>query len=295
MDPSSTAPKLLHQQEGLRVERNRGNSFVVITLHHTADPSKRSVEWRKDAEAGLTPEYVAKELDIDYTALYGATVFPQIKTHRSKIVIPQPHPVISPEQLCWAGFDWGGRNPTAFHVYTLIKNPNGDRAIAAIWEHYGQTTDMSQLVETLKRCPYWDQIRAVFADLHIWDKNQNTLTETTTRYAMLTQLGLRRLMAGNDNEDQWVAQIHAHWRDLDHRDPTFLIFDNCYYLIDEFKKAIYAGPIRDPLRNYKEKLVDKHNHALDACKYFMNTAPISLRNEKERKKPRTTLWKRHMT
>ena len=63
--------EILHQSHGLKIHRNDKNGFVVVTLHHTADPSKQSAEWRREAEMGMAKAKAARELDIDHGAMFG--------------------------------------------------------------------------------------------------------------------------------------------------------------------------------------------------------------------------------
>src|SRR3990172_10053416 len=104
-------PTLLHEQTGLRIVENDKNKFCVITLHYTADPAKRSPEGRAEAQAGMHPAKFAKEYEIDYTALYGAKVFPDIGTNKEHIVVDEPYPEFPDTQVYWGGFDYAAPNP----------------------------------------------------------------------------------------------------------------------------------------------------------------------------------------
>src|SRR5579871_2007062 len=100
-------PEVLHESTGLRIVRNDVNRFCVATLHYTADPAKRSKLWAAEARAGMAPARWAKEYEIDYTALYGQRVFPEIASNRERIVIPEPYKEYGPLQPFWGGFDFG--------------------------------------------------------------------------------------------------------------------------------------------------------------------------------------------
>ena len=83
---------ILHQSTGLNVRLNAKNKFCVVTLHHTADPKKRGPEWRAEALAGMSPAKFSREYDIDYGALFGERVFPEITMNKANIVINEPYP-----------------------------------------------------------------------------------------------------------------------------------------------------------------------------------------------------------
>ena len=110
---------VLHEQTGLTIRKNHHNKFVVATLHYTADPSKRTAEWKSEARAGMRDADWRKEYEIDYTALSGEHAFPEIVEKKSKIVVSDPYPDFSEVTTFWGGLDYAQRSPASFHVYTI--------------------------------------------------------------------------------------------------------------------------------------------------------------------------------
>jgi hypothetical protein len=101
-----------------------------------------------------------REYNIDYGAMFGERVFPEAITHQDKIIVqPKDYPVFPTGQVYYGGFDYGMRNPSSFHVYTIW-----DGVVYAIWELYEPCKNIKDFVWKLKACPYWDSIRFIAAD-----------------------------------------------------------------------------------------------------------------------------------
>ena len=271
------APEILHTSHGLRIKRNAKNGFVVATLHYTADPSKRSPEWEKEARAGLNPAKFEQEYNINYTALFGEKVFPEIVNRRHEIVVKNPFmdEQIPKDLACWAGFDFGMVNPSSFHVYTIY-----DGIIYAIWELYEPCKNLIEYSAKLKNCPYWGQIRYIACDPSMFGlRHHNTTTGEGASIAFeFQQCGIHKLLEGNNNEESFIAAIRKHWNK---EMPTFQIFENCPKLIWEFENILFRNATDRQLQtaNYYESMVDKNNHALDDCKYFINSNVIPTKRK----------------
>lgn len=62
---------------GISEWRNPRNSFFVCKLHYTADPTKRSGEWRKKTSEGLSLRAWQREYEISWTSPEGEPVVPE--------------------------------------------------------------------------------------------------------------------------------------------------------------------------------------------------------------------------
>ena len=62
---------------GISEWRNPRNAFFVCKLHYTADPSKRSGEWRKKTSEGLSLRAWQREYEISWTSPEGEPVVPE--------------------------------------------------------------------------------------------------------------------------------------------------------------------------------------------------------------------------
>ena len=57
--------------------RNPRNGFYVTRLHYTADPGKRSAEWKQKTSEGLAARAWAREYEISWTSPEGEPVVPE--------------------------------------------------------------------------------------------------------------------------------------------------------------------------------------------------------------------------
>jgi hypothetical protein len=221
-----------------------------------------------------------QEFDITYDAQLGEKAFPEIRTRREEIV-SREGPFVDGEWPMtipmWAGFDYGARNPSAFIVYTVV-----DGVTWALWELYAPCKNITQFAEAILACPYYPQIKYIVHDPTIGHLNQRDARgNLTTVRAQFEAAGIRKLLAGNNDEVAWLATMARHWCGAE---VTFRITEACPMLIDEFENATFVSMSEKQLEssNYREALVDRHNHALDATKYVMNSVVVRPQ------KPRTS-------
>ena len=262
---------IIHTSEGLTIKRNPVNGFTVCTLHFRADPRKRSAEWRREAATGLTPEQFAKEYDIDYTAIMGSKVFPEIVTHRSAIVVELPYPDFGPDVRYYGGFDYGTRNPSSFHVYTVQ-----DGIVYSVWELYEPTKNITEFVAKMKEFPYWNRIRWISADPMLGRKNQQVATGLISVKELFWNAGVRNILDGRNDpqaEEAWIALIRKAWADPN--EIGFKIFSCCTNQIREFNDCIYTPQSERQLlsSSFRETIADFDNHSLDDNKYFLLNLP----------------------
>jgi hypothetical protein len=264
--------KFLHEQQGLKIVTNPINGFTICTLHYTADPRKRSVEWRDAARRGLKQAEFEKEYEIIYDAYMGQKVFPEIKARRSEIILREgPYEFNAwPKTLpMWGGFDYGTNNPSSFHVYAIV-----DGITYALWELYEPCKNIYDFVAALQSCPYWKQIRYIAHDPDMDNLKQRDAKTggLTSVKRMFEDLGVAKWLRGNNDEAAWLVQMNKHWMP---EQVTFKILECCPKMIEEFESSTYVSMTDRQLQtqNYNEKMLNKHNHALDDCKYFMNSNP----------------------
>lgn len=65
----------LKPMEGVELWRNPGNRFVVVDLHYTADPRKRSVEWRDGIKNSLPKREYEMEYERSWQTFEGKPVY----------------------------------------------------------------------------------------------------------------------------------------------------------------------------------------------------------------------------
>ena len=267
--------EILYEQTGLQVRKNKANGFCVIRLHYTADPAKRKPEWIKQAKAGMREADFRREYEIDYTSLFGEPVFPEMTEYEDKIVVKAPYPDFGPNQVYWGGLDYGARNPSSVHFYTIH-----DGVIYCVWELYHPCKDPGDFVEEVKSFPFYGNVRYIACDPSIYNKStRNSRGLPASMAEIFYQHGLTKLVPGNTDERAWIARMRELWADSE--DPRFRIFDSCTNMIREFKRAVFATMTAKAMatQNWREQILDKDNHALDDCKYFINSRPKEVKNQ----------------
>ena len=278
-------PEILYKDTGLEIRRNDHNKFCVVKLHYTADPNKRSLEWRKEAQAGMRPADWAKEYEIDFGALSGDLAFPVMKEAKEHIVVKRPYPDFGRNLTYYGGLDYGSRNPSSVHFYTIV---NG--ITYCVWELYEPCVNIDEFVQKVRSFPYWGSVKYIAADPTIFGKTtRNRRGLPASMYELFTEKGLSKIIRGNNDEQAWLAKMREHWAIPE--TPTFKIFDCCPNIIREFENAVYStmSDKQKMASNWKESLADHNNHAMDDCKYFMNSHPKpTLRSHRRTVRP---MWK----
>lgn len=61
--------------EGVNVFRNPRNKFVVMEVHYTADPRKRSLAWKQREQIGVSPSDWAREYELSWVVRAGRLVY----------------------------------------------------------------------------------------------------------------------------------------------------------------------------------------------------------------------------
>ena len=264
---------IFHSSQGLTIRRNKKNGFVVCRLHYTADPDKCSEEWKREAQYGMSPAKFSREYEIDYGATLGEKVFPEISSHHYQIVVPEEEiPTFPDGQVFYGGFDFGQRNPSSFHVYTVWEG-----CIWAVWELFEPASNIMDYTTKMKACPYYEGIKYIAADPHIADLRQYGRDGNgSSILQQFNEYGVKKLMLAPNNELNWLAMMRNYWANP--MEPLFKISSGCPNMIREFKGAIFSGQ-KDKLNltmNFKETIADVNNHSLDDCKYFMLASPHIL-------------------
>lgn len=92
--------------KGITTKTNEKNGFRVILLHYTADPNKRSEEWKKRAQEGITPQKWQSEYELNFDITLGERVYPQFTRdqHIKKLIYNKKYPIIR-------GWDFGFHRP----------------------------------------------------------------------------------------------------------------------------------------------------------------------------------------
>lgn len=140
---------------GLQAWTNPHNRFRVLSVHYTADPDKRSAEWKRAASAGMPPRGWLREYEINFAIPEGKPVFPEFvagEMVREIRVLPGGRLLrfwdfgfVSPVCL-YAQLDPWGR--LLVHQETVLEGAGIDMLIDAV---LGTSADLMG-----GPCPVWD-------------------------------------------------------------------------------------------------------------------------------------------
>jgi len=259
--------------------------FHCIRVEFKADPLKdpetaEGAAWLeneiKGIPGGVASAQFRQEYLIDWDAAGGELCFPQFEIYKSKIVVA---PFEVPETWSLYGsFDYGHRNPSSFHVYAIDHDGN----VWVVWGYYASGRGYRQTAISIRDCPYFNRLSFLpIADPSIWAKTQQTddgneLKSIAQLFFELPEPERISFAPGKKGGDVTVAEkING---DLWNQEalkkgvvPRLKIFSTCPMMIWELGKLRYSdwsGTMQE-VRNVKESIVDKDNHAFDDLKMFM--------------------------
>lgn len=260
--------------------RTAQSGFTVLRIHYSADPAKdpdnfEGMEWYENElrgyPGGKTSAAWRQEMEIDWDAAGGELVFPQLENHRDKIICK---PFEVPESWgLYASYDYGHRNPAAFLVHAI--DHDGD--LWTVWEFYKAGLGYRQQSMAIRNCPYYPRLAYLpIADPSIWAQNQQTESDVKSIAQLFFELPESEqviFIPGQAGGDITVAErINGDlWYDLGTKKPRWRIFNTCPKLIWELERLRYQewSGTQQEMKNLREQIVDKDNHAWDATKMFL--------------------------
>ncbi len=294
--------------EGLTTRVTK-SGLVVARLHYTADPSKRpgtvdGDKWLEQSLAaypgGMKSPRWRKEMEIDYGALGGTKLFPDLDEwiNKGRIVI---RPFTAKGHKIYGSYDHGWRNPSAYHVHGVDYDGN----ITTLWEFYANRVPIPQIADIIKGKtvqlmdgrtfignPYAGQEMMKIADPAIWSEDKPMDDGTMKNTAHLFEREGVYFEAGERGGDITVAEwIHGYfWRDP--MNPFWRITTACPKLIWELGRLRHREftPKVALNRDQPEGLIDKDNHAWDGIKMFFKLFPPPNIKKKKENKPGTFQW-----
>lgn len=247
-------------------KRRTNTGFCVITLHYTADPEKTTPEWKKEAKKGFIHEDKwKKEYEIDYEALGGTKVYPEIEEFRKTNYIP-PRPI--PDFWTrYAGIDPGTRNPTSVHLYAIDTLGN----VYVYFEIYEKELHYADLARTLKEHPDFKRFhKNIFIDpitatkVHHTKLGIKSFKEILEQEGIYTNPGNRDRLAGAEKIREYISSKRLY------------IFKNCPEMIKELDGLRYEEWKGESLshKNIKEEIVPKNDHAWSEMRYVLMSEPM---------------------
>lgn len=281
-------------------ERKSDAGFHCIRLHYTADPAKdpatpEGAAWLQNElrgyPGGMQSAAWRQEMEIDWDAAGGDLVFPQLQVYDDEIFVP---PFDIPESWSLYGsFDYGHRNPSAFHVHAI--DHDGDWW--TVWEFYKKGCGYRVISQAIRACPYYGRLAyPPVADPSIWALNQQTDNGVKSLAQLFAELppdeavyfaqgkkGGDITFAEKVNGEMWYVDPKplAGWEFT----PRWRVFKTCPMLRWELRKIRYQdwSGTQQMTHNLREEIVDRDNHAFDGAKMFATMFFGTPDRPKERK------------
>jgi hypothetical protein len=292
--------------KGIKSSKTTDEVKIVFT-HYTSDPDKdpataKGKEWLKKAligyKRGMKDPKWRKEMEIDFDAYMGQLIFPYLEVEGMDKIFVRPFEIEGLNLI--AGLDYGTRNPSAFEVLGV----DYDADVRSVWEYYEHPKEIDEseedfrarkgvrvLAREIKACPYFSQINAIYADPSMWTKNQETKEGLKSIADLFAQEKIYLTKGTRGGDFACYERLNSfYWKDLN--DPRYKIFQNCEWLWWEITKLRFGehAPKTQDVKNLKEEIVDKDNHAWDSVKYALMSLPFPL----ERPKPRESEYSRRI-
>ena len=240
--------------EGLGV-RKLNNGFTVTTLHYTADPTKRTEIWRKEAKYGLPEDLFDREYEINYSSSAGKPYYPSFK---QSIHCRDLQYIKGKEVL--RGWDFGYHHPAV----SFSQIDNKDRWII-LFEIMGKDITIDNfasriVTESNTRFP-----NVIFKDYcdpagsQKSDKGERSSIEIINRLGIYPKYRARPIMDG-------VTIIRKKLQIRDDGSPEILIDKNkCPIIVEAFSGGLHY-PENDPEDELPEK--DGYfEHLMDTLRY----------------------------
>lgn len=261
------------KHHGMRATRQAVAGYLVLWIHYTSDPEKRSPEWYHETRRGVPEEDWFLEFEMDFKAKSGKPALPQFRKYQDKIVVPTfPIPLWWPR---WLTIDYGAVHPYSMHAHTL----SPDKVVITYWEHYMPGPLAIHLEAALKHEDF-QRWRVMILDRSCWTENQQG-EKTVGGQAqhmlrsiaqMHQEAGVYVIPAAVVQDRVKIAAYNKVWPtpvDGEPFQPAYQIMDSCPNLVRELPWIRWVKPTTSAklLGLSAEKLVDEDNHAFDDCAY----------------------------
>ena len=261
---------------GMKAWKNRGNRFLVVACHYSADPRKRNDEWYTKACEGLRPDQIERELELNFNSKAGSKAFPYLEGNEKYFRAEPPNPIPQNWKIIGA-LDWGARNPTAFVWFAVDTH----RRFWAFDEFY---TPMNKVhgglpafADYLKKHPYYTRLKMIVADPKMFSKDQNIITKETGLPAhgtlksvveLLMSQGVHKIQRANNDRVLGLQRLQQlfNYRGEGLTRPYIFIGKRCQKMWWEFTNLVYKLDANDS-KNPDDDVVKRNDHVYDATRY----------------------------
>jgi len=247
------------KKQGYRIWKNKGNGFTCMSLHYTADPSKRSEEWKQKAKYGMDQKTWNTEMELSWETYAGEGVYTKEFNKQFHVAADTMVPDKSNPTLV-RGWDFGGNHSCVVTQYidgqvrvlTEYANVgfNTTRIARDIVEDCNQRYDNYRYIEVIDPSGMWEG---------------KTSTGMACADAM-RELGLT-IVPGDQDPTRRVKAVMDYMTLLVRGKPGLIINPECKMLIDGFMGGYHypEKETKNQKRNKPEK--NEYSHIHDALQY----------------------------
>jgi len=279
-DPDRVFPRA-SRENPISIWKNPGNGYVVIEIHYTADPAKRSPEAEAHFRQGISNDDFEQEYNLNYEIVSGEIALQFYVDRKDEILVDRLPDHLSDDGLTphshldhYASGDYGIRSP--YVCLSAVEDPY-DGTLYIFDEYYrGSYTPLPTHLSAVKALPWFEQFI-----VYILDKSCFAVTQQVS-YSVEGQTlhGVRSI--ADQHQEEGVHPI-----------PARVVFDavkvsamqkcwavgtitvkivapRCPDLCRELEGIRWKEkPIDAPQSPRTDKLVDRDNHAWDALTYLV--------------------------
>ena len=252
--------KKRHPMTGIEISRNKENKFLIFQIHYTADPAKRTKEFKENAKKGMPIKRYNQEYELQWETYEGQPVFTDFskRLHGSK---EQLHPWLALPLL--RGWDFG-LSPAC--VIAQLQ----EEKLVILREFIGTNMGIERFSEiVLPQCstwfPEWPDKKKDWVDVIDASGFFRNDTNEETCAMKLSAKGLRPIQ-GAINWETRRSSIEDYLTTVHAGEPCMVInLAECPTLVNGFEGGYrYADSTMDMALNKIRPIKDHHSHIQDA-------------------------------
>ena len=256
---SKTKPKSKKLQ-GLDYSLNKNNGFMVVKLHYTADPAKRSEEWKRQAKFGMDQKAWLTEMEMSWQTYAGEPVFGTEFTRDLHILEDEFSPNPECPQIL-RGWDFGGN-----HSCIVAQYLRGTLYVIDEYANMGYNTRrIARQIQEDCNLKYGPNFRYV----DIIDPSGMWEGKTSDGKAcgdIMRELGME-LVPGIQDVSRRIDSVMKLVVTLEHGRPKLVVNSQCKMLIEGFIGG-YHYPEKETKTAKKTKPEkNEYSHIHDALQY----------------------------
>lgn len=246
---------------GFEISKNSGNGFTCVRLHYTADPAKRTEEWKKKAFYGMDAKAINTEYEIGWESYAGQPVYGMEFSRDAHVLPARREPDLNANATLIRGWDFGGN-----HSCVVVQYIKGTIYVIDEYPNMGYNT--RRIVKDVKEdCSL--KYGSGFHYVDVIDPSGEWEGKTSEGKACATvmrELGLE-IVPGIQEPTQRIDAVMKFLTGMNKGKPAILFNPGMKMLFDGFVGG-YHYPDKETQNQKKNKPVkNEYSHIHDALQY----------------------------